>query len=81
MSTKELLDTLSRYGTKLKVYHNCRKILKTGLKKISEIQNISENDLRKAKKLQTQSIDELREIAILRGFKKLDDLTKEDLRT
>ena len=79
MSTKELLDTLSRYGTKRKVYHNRRKILKMGLKKISEIQNISENDLRKAKKLHSKSIDELREIAVLRGFKKLDDLTKEDL--
>ena len=30
-------------------------------------------------KLQNKSIDELRGIAILRGFKNLDDLTKEDL--
>ena len=30
-------------------------------------------------RLHSKSIDELREIAVLRGFKKLDDLTKEDL--
>ena len=79
MSTKELLDTLSRYDTKRKVNSNRRKILKMGLEKIAKIQNISENELRKAENLQSKSIDELREIARLRGFKKLDDLTKEDL--
>ena len=79
MSTKELLDTLSRYDTKRKVNSNRRKILKTGLQKIAKIQSISENELRKAENLQSKSIDELQEIARLRLFKKLDDLTKEDL--
>ena len=68
MSTIELLDTLSRYDTKRKVNSNRRKILKMGLEKIAKIQNISENELRKAENLQSKSIDELREIARLRGF-------------
>ena len=79
MSTKELLDTLSRYDTKRKVNSNCRKILTMGLEKIAKIQSISENELRKAENIQSKSIDELREIARLRRFKKIDDLTKEDL--
>ena len=79
MSTKVLLDTLSRYDTKYKVNSNHRKILKMGLEKIAKMQNISENGLRRAEKLQSKSIDELREIARLRKFKKLDDLTKKDL--
>ena len=79
MSAKELLDTLSKYDTKRKVISNRRKILKMGLEKIAKIQNISENELRKAENLQSKSIDELREIARLTGFKRLDDLTKEDL--
>ena len=49
------------------------------LEKIAKIQNISENELCNTEKLQSKSIDELGEIARLRGFKKLDDLTKEDL--
>ena len=49
------------------------------LEKIAKIQNISENELCKTEKLQSKSIDELGEIARLIGFKKLDDLTKEDL--
>ena len=79
MSTKEFLDTLSRYDTKRKVNSNRRKILTMGLEKIAKIQSISENELRKAENLQSKSIDELREIARLRGFLKIDDLTKEDL--
>ena len=79
MSTKELLDTLSRYDTKRKVNSNRRKILTMGLEKIAKIQSISENELGKAENLQSKSIDELREIARLRGFKTLDDLTKKDL--
>ena len=79
MSTKELLDTLSRYDTKRKVNSNRRKILKMGLEKITKIQNISKNELRKAKKLQNKSIDELKEIAGLRRIKNYDNLTKEDL--
>ena len=44
MSTKVLLDTLSRYDTKYKVNSNHRKILKMGLEKIAKMQNISEMD-------------------------------------
>ena len=54
MSTKELLDTLSRYDTKRKVYSNRRKILKTGLEKIAKIQNISGNELPKTENLQSK---------------------------
>ena len=79
MSTKELLNILSRYDTKRKVNSNRRKILKMGLEKLAKIKNISENELRKAENLQSKSRDGLRKIARLRVFKKLDDLTKEDL--
>ena len=48
----KLLYTLSRYDNKRKVNSNRRKILKIGLEKIAKIQNISENELRKAEKLQ-----------------------------
>ena len=82
MSTEELIDTIIRYGIKRKVESNRRKLLKL-LKikpeKINKIQNISKNDLRKAKKLQKKSIDELRGIARLRRIKNYDNLTKEDL--
>ena len=79
MSTIEFLDTLSRYDTKRKVNSNHRKISKMGLEKIAKIQNSSENELCKAENLQSKSIVELREIARLRGFNKLGDLTKQDL--
>ena len=79
MSTIEFLDTLSRYDTKRKVNSNHGKILKMGLEKIAKIQNSSENELCKAENLQSKSIVELREIARLRGFNKLVDLTKQDL--
>ena len=82
MPTEELIDTIIRYGIKRKVESNRRKLLKL-LKikpeKINKIQNISKNDLRKAKKLQNKSIDELRGIAKLRRIKNYDNLTKEDL--
>ena len=51
MSTKELLDTFSRYDTKCKVNSNRRKILKMRLEKIAKIQNISQNELRNAENL------------------------------
>ena len=79
MCTEELLNTLSRYDNKRKVKNNSKKLSKIKLEKIAKIQNISENELRKAENLQSKSIDELQEIARLRLFKKLDDLTKEDL--
>ena len=79
MSTEEFIDTLSTYDTKRKVNSNHRKILKMGLEKIAKIQNNSKKDLSMVEKLQNKSIDELSGIARLRGFKNLDDLTKEDL--
>ena len=79
MSTKELLDTHNRYDAKRKVNSYRRKILKMVLEKIAKIQNISENELRKAEKLQNKSIDELQGIAILRRIKNSDNLGKEDL--
>ena len=79
MPTKELLDTLSRYDTNRKVNSNRRKIFKMGLEKIAKLQNISKDDLSRVEQLQNNSIKELHEIARLRGFKKLGDLTKEDL--
>ena len=79
MSTKELLNTLSRYDSKRKVKSNRRKLLKIKLEKIAKIQNISKNELNKAEKLQNKSIDELRGIARLRRIKNYDNLTKEDL--
>ena len=51
MSTKELLNTLSRYDSKRKVKNNSKKLSKIKLEKIAKIQNISENELRKAEKL------------------------------
>ena len=59
MSTKELLDILSRYDTKRKVNSNRRKILKMGLEKLAKIKDISENELRKAENLQCKSRDGL----------------------
>ena len=79
MSTKELLDTLSRYDSWRKVKSNRRKLLKIKLEKIAKIQNISKNELNKAEKLQNKSIDESRGIARLRRIKTSDNLTKEDL--
>ena len=58
---------------------NCRKLNKINLEKIAKKQNISKNELRKAKKLKNKSIDELKEIAGLRRIKNYDNLTKEDL--
>ena len=62
MSTEELIDTLSRDDTNRKINSNRRKILKMGLEKIINIQNISKKDLSMVEKLQNKSIDELRGI-------------------
>ena len=79
MSTQELWNTLSRYDSRRKVKSNRRKLLGIGLKNIAKIQNISKNELNKAKKLQNKSIDELKVIARLRRIKNIHKLTKEDL--
>ena len=79
MSTKELLNTLSRYDSRCKVKNTRKKLLKIKLEKVAKIQNISKSDLSKAEKLQNKSIHELRGIARLRRIKNSDNLTKEDL--
>ena len=79
ISTKELLNTLTRYDSKRKVKNNSKKLSKIKPEKIAKIQNISQNDLSKAEKLQDKSIDELHEIARYRRIKNYDNLTKEDL--
>ena len=79
MSTEELLNTLSRYVSKPKVYSIRRKIQKLGLEKIAKIQNISKNDFNKVTKLQEKSIDKLKAIARLRRINNFKKLTKEDL--
>ena len=79
MSTKELLNTLSRYDSKRNVKSNSKKLSKIGLEKIAKMQNISKNELNKAEKLQKKSIDELRKIARLRRIKNSEKLTKEEL--
>ena len=59
MSCQELLNTLSRHDNRRKIKSNRRKLLKVKLEKIAKIQNISKNELNKAKNLQKQAIDEL----------------------
>ena len=79
MSTEELLNTLDRYNSRREVKSTRRKLLRIKLEKIAKKENISRNELRRAEKLQDKSIDELPEIAKLRGMKNYDNLTKEDL--
>ena len=62
MSTKELLNTLSRCDSRRKVKNNCKKLSKIGLENITKIQNISKSKLNQAEKLQRKSIDELKGI-------------------
>ena len=50
MSTKDLLNTLSRYDSRRKVKSNRRKLIKVKLEKIAKTQNVSENELSKAEK-------------------------------
>ena len=57
---KELLDTLIRYDNKHKVKKIRKKLLKLGLEKIAEIQNISKNELNQVKKFKKKSVDELK---------------------
>ena len=78
ISTKELLNTFSRYDSKRKVKSNRKDLLKIKLEKIAKIQNILKNESSKDGKLQNKSIDELRGIARLRRIKKSDNLTEED---
>ena len=81
--TDELLDAFYRCDSKREVENSRKELLKLNLEKIAKLQNILENDLSIVKKLQNRSIDELREIARLRGNKVSDKpndkLTKEDI--
>ena len=79
MSIEDLLDTLSRYDSKRKVLINRKRLNKINLEKIGKKQNISKNELRKAKNLQNKSIDDLKKIAILKKIKNYDKLSREDL--
>ena len=65
MSIEELLGALTRYDSKRKVLINRKRLNKINLEKIGKKQNISKNELRKAKNLQNKSIDDLKKIAIL----------------
>ena len=79
MSDDDLSNRLIRYDSKCKVYSIRRKLQRLGLEKIAKIQNISINELNKAKKLQKKSIDELKAVARLRRINNFKKLTKEDL--
>ena len=79
MTTKELLNTLSRYDSRRKVKSTCRKLLGRGLEKIAKIQNISKNEFNEGEKLEKKSRDELKKIARLRRIKKIEKITKKDL--
>ena len=50
MSTRQLIDTLSRYDRRRKVKKIRRELSKIGLEEIAKIQNISKIELNKAKK-------------------------------
>ena len=76
MTTRELLNTLSRYDSRHKVKSNRRKLLGIGLKKYAKMQYISKNELNKAKKLQKKSIDKLKAIARLRRTKNIKKINK-----
>ena len=79
MSTRELINTLSRYDSRRKVKNIHKKLSGMGPEKIAKIQNILKNELNQAKKLQIKSIDELKKIARLRTIKNSEKSTKEDL--
>ena len=79
MSDEDLLNRLIRYDSKRKVYSIRRKLQRLGLEKIVKIQNISINELNKAKKLQKKSIDKLKAVARLRRINNFKKWTKEDL--
>ena len=79
MSTRELINTLSRYDSRRKVKNIHKTLSGMGLEKIAKIQNILKNELNQAKKLQIKSIDELKKIARLRTIKNNEKSTKEDL--
>ena len=79
MFAQELINTLTKYDSRRKVKNNRKKLLKIRLEKIAKIQNISKNESNQAEKLQRKSIDEIKEIARLRGIKNSEKLTKEEL--
>ena len=79
MSTKELMNTLSRYDSRCKVKNILKNLSGVGLEKIAKRQNISKNELNQATELEIKSIDGLKETARLRRIKNAEKLTKEEL--
>ena len=77
MSINGLLDALSRYDSKRKVYIIRRKLQRLGLEKIAKLQNISKKDFNKVKKMQEKSIDEFKAIARSRKISNFIKLTKD----
>ena len=75
----KLLNALSRYDSKCKVYSIRRKLQRLTLEKIAKTQNMSKNDFNKIKKIQEKSIDELKAIARLWRINNFEKLRKEDL--
>ena len=79
MSIGSLINALSRQDTKRESYSIRRKFRKSNLNKLIKKQNVSKNDLRKAKELHNMSIGNLQKIAILRRIKNYNNLSREDL--
>ena len=79
MSTIDLINAFYRNDTKRKSCNICRKFRRLKVKNFTKKQNVSENDLRKAKKLNKLSIDDLKKIAILRRIRNYDGLSRFNL--
>ena len=79
MSIDDLINALSRQDSKHKSYSIRRKLKKLNLNKFIKKQNVSKNDLRKAKELHNMPIDNLKKIAILRRTKNYDNISREHL--
>ena len=60
-----------RRGSKCEVEKIRKKLLKSGLEKIAETQNISKIELNQVKKFKKKLINELKEIARLRRIKNI----------
>ena len=78
MSISDLLNALSRHDSKHKSYNTRRKFKKVYPRFVKK-QNILQNDLRKVTMLQNMSLDDLKKIAKLWRIKNYDTLAKEDL--
>ena len=79
MSVGDLLNALGRNDKKRESHNICWKINKLKLKKIGKKQNFTKKELHKVTKLQKMSLDDLKKYAILWRIKNYNNLTKEDL--